>query len=81
MLQNAPGYRAGGAIFVLFDESRREGHPRALPALIVSEKLRGAGPDTQAYTHLNYLATVQDLLGLPRLPGTASAASWASRLA
>ncbi len=69
----APGYRRGGVVFILFDEG--SGDPR-LPALVISPRLRNPGQSIDVpMDHRVYLATVEDLLGLPRLPSTQSAAS------
>lgn len=77
-LMASPGYRNGGVIFVLFDEGS---HGYTLPAWVVSERLRTPGqPDATPYGHVSYLAAVQDLLGLPRLPATAGAPSLAAVL-
>jgi len=73
-LMNSPGYRRGGAIFILFDET--EGRDVTIPALIVSNLVR-RGVDMTLYDHASYLATVEDLLGLPRLPSTQHAVSMA----
>ena len=78
-LMASHGYRAGGAIFVLFDEGGGGRDPSLLPAVVVSERLR-ARPlvDPTPYGHRSYLAAVQDLLGLPRLPGTVGVSSMAT---
>jgi hypothetical protein len=73
-LMNSPGYRRGGAIFILFDET--EVRDVTIPALIVSNLVR-RGVDMTLYDHASYLATVEDLLGLPRLPSTQHAVSMA----
>lgn len=72
----SPGYRAGGAIFILFDE----GHLRILdaganiPAIVVSDRLvlPGYVTDTR-FDHRSYLATIEDIFGLDRLPTTVDA--------
>jgi len=73
----SPGYKAGGAIFILFDEgSTRYVASADLPVLVVSPNLVTAPYQTEtAFDHRSYLATVEDILGLPRLPATASATS------
>jgi phosphatidylinositol-3-phosphatase len=73
-LMSSPGYRRGGAIFIMFDET--EGNETTIPALIVSNLVR-RGVNTTLFDHSSYLATVEDLLGLPRLPSTQNAVSMA----
>lgn len=70
------GYRDGGALFILFDE----GYLRILdaganiPAIVVSERLRERPLTTDTrFDHRSYLATVQDIFGLPRLDTTEDA--------
>lgn len=80
-LMASPGYRAGGVIFILFDEGGGGRDPTLLPAVVVSERLRSRPlADPTPYGHRSYLAAVQDILGLPRLPGTQGVASMASML-
>jgi len=68
-LMNTPGYRRGGAIFILFDET--EGLERQIPAILISPLAKNQGSAvTTLYDHRSYLATLQDLLGVPRLPLT-----------
>jgi hypothetical protein len=64
-------YKNGGIIFITWDEAEgRNGDAKdQVPMIIVSEKLVSAGfKSAKAYSHKSYLATVEDLLGLPRLP-------------
>ncbi len=64
-------YRNGGILFITWDEGEgRNGDSKdQVPMIIVSEKIVSAGyRSSTAYSHLSYLATVEDLLGLPRLP-------------
>ncbi len=75
-IMSSPGYLAGGAIFILFDES--EGGESTMPAIVISESLKAPGtPDNTRYDHTSYLAGVQDLLGLPRLATTVGVPSLA----
>jgi phosphatidylinositol-3-phosphatase len=67
MIQSSPGYQAGGVIFVLFDEN--EGGASSMPAIVISQALNQVS-DSTPYDHRSYLAGVQDLLGLQRLPAT-----------
>jgi phosphatidylinositol-3-phosphatase len=72
----SPGYKNGGVLFILFDEGyiRVLGAEANLAAIIVSERLakRPAKSNTR-FDHRSYLATVQDIFGLPRLPTTRDA--------
>lgn len=73
------GYHNGGAIFILFDES--DTGSDLLPAVVISDRLRTHPMvDTTPYTHRSYLAGMQDLLGLPRLPSTVGVTSMAGML-
>ena len=65
-----------GAIFVLFDEgnSRAPGATAALPTLVISEQIDQAHRTlATAFDHRSYLATVEDIFGLGRLPSTTGA--------
>lgn len=74
----SPGYQRGGVVFILFDEGDGDSQ---LGALIVSPLLKRPGePFTPTIGHASYLATVEDLLGLPRLPAVADAPSMAGLL-
>jgi len=74
----SPGYQRGGVVFILFDEGAGSSQ---LGALIVSPLLRRPGVAYEGPAgHKTYLATVEDLLGLPRLPAVAGEASMASLL-
>jgi hypothetical protein len=74
----SPGYRNNGAIFILWDEG---GGPFGIPsgqanvaALVLSPVLVSPGFQSSVrYDHTSYLATVEDILGLPRLATTADA--------
>jgi hypothetical protein len=75
----SPGYQSGGAIFILFDEGSLNlsyllGTPQNLAAIVISPKLVSPGfQSNTAYNHKSYLATVEDILDLPRLATTMSA--------
>jgi hypothetical protein len=69
-------FKQGGVIFLTWDEA--EGHLTndmkddgdRIPMIVISPKLKSKGFTTdKAYTHANYLATMEDLFGLPRLGG------------
>jgi phosphatidylinositol-3-phosphatase len=74
----SPGYQNGGAIFILTDEgsTRYLGASADLPVIVVSPNLFTTPyQTTTALDHRSYLATVEDILGLPRLPNTVGATS------
>jgi hypothetical protein len=63
-------YKAGGVIFITWDEAEgRDGRSGdQIPMIIVSPRIKAAGFVSQvAYSHKSYLATIEDMLGLPRL--------------
>ena len=64
-------YQANGVIFLTWDEAEGRsgtGSTDKIPMIVISPKLKGAKmKSTTAYTHKSYLATVEDLLMLPRL--------------
>jgi acid phosphatase len=69
----SPAYQNGGAIFILFDEGslRMLGSAADLPTIVMSPNLVSPGfvSDT-FYDHRSYLATVEDIFRMPRLPTT-----------
>lgn len=70
------GYRSGGVIFVLFDEGymRWGGAGANVAALVISPRLVDPHYTTDTrFDHRSYLATVEDIFGLPRLPTTEGA--------
>jgi hypothetical protein len=75
------GYKNGGVIFVTWDEAegRNGDDPDLIPMIVISKNLKSVGfRSSVAYTHSSYLATVEDLLGLPRLATVTSEASMKS---
>ena len=82
-LMASPGYREGGAIFLLWDEGDTDAsyaasyvwhRPQNVPFILISENLVAPGfASNTAYGHDSYLATVEDAFGLPRLPTTVDA--------
>lgn len=75
---NSDGYKAGGVLFITWDESegRNGDDPDQIPMIILSPKLKQVGmTSATAFTHSSYLATVEELLGLPRLATVTSATS------
>jgi phosphatidylinositol-3-phosphatase len=70
-------YQNGGVIFVLFDEGHlRIGRAEAnLATIVISPNLVSQPYVTSTrFDHRSYLATVEDIFGLPRLPTTEGAA-------
>ena len=70
------GFTSGGILFITWDESeaRNGDDPDKIPMIILSPRVKQAGMTSgTAYTHSSYLATVEDLLGLPRLATVTSA--------
>jgi hypothetical protein len=64
------GYMAGGILFITWDEAEgRNGDDKdKIPMIILSPRIKSAGmTSSTAYTHSSYLATVEDVLSLPRL--------------
>ncbi len=69
------GFKAGGVLFITWDEAEgRNGHdPDQIPMIVVSTKIKQAGMTSNtAFTHSSYTATIEDMLGLPRLPAVGS---------
>jgi hypothetical protein len=68
-IMQSPGYTRGGVVFIIFDETA--GTDANIPAIMISPLARANGtPYATLMDHRTYLATVQDLMGLQRLPGT-----------
>ena len=69
-IMKSAAYKNGGVIFITWDEAEgRNGNSKEqVPMIVVSERIKSTGfQSAKAYTHKSYLATVEDLLGLPRL--------------
>jgi phosphatidylinositol-3-phosphatase len=69
-------FKAGGVIFLTWDEAeaRNGDDPDQVPMIVISPKIKSAGfTSNKPYTHASYLATVEDIFGLPRLGEAASA--------
>jgi hypothetical protein len=63
-------YQNGGVIFLTWDEAEgRSGHSKdQIPMIVISENLKTKPFSSNTpHSHRSYLATVEDLLGLPRL--------------
>ncbi len=70
------GWKAGGILFITWDEAEgRSGRdPDQIPMIVISPDIKQAGMTSATmFTHASYLATIEDLLGLPRLPTVTSA--------
>ncbi len=64
------GFKANGILFITWDEAEGRNGDDAdkIPMIVLSPRVKQAGmTSTTAYTHSSYLATIEDLLGLPRL--------------
>ncbi|CAN5620986.1 N/A [soil metagenome] len=64
-------FQANGILLITWDEAegRNNDSKSQVPMIVVTPKLKGKGfKTTTKYDHKSYLATVEDLLGLPRLP-------------
>lgn len=72
----SPGYKNGGAIFVLFDEGslRILGAEADLATIVISPNLVEPGYSTDTrFDHRSYLATIEDIFGMPRIVTTKAA--------
>jgi hypothetical protein len=69
------GFKANGILFITWDEDEG-GNNEKIPMITLSPRVKQVGmtADT-AFTHASYLATVEDLLGLPRLATVTSTPS------
>jgi hypothetical protein len=70
------GYKAGGVLFITWDEAEgRGGDDKDLvPMIILSPRLKpGMKTSATAFTHSSYTATIEALLGLPTLPAVSGA--------
>jgi hypothetical protein len=64
------GYTAGGVLFITWDEAegRNGDDPDQIPMIVLSPRIKMAGmTSATAFTHSSYTATIEDLLGMPRL--------------
>jgi len=64
------GYKNGGVIFLTWDEAegRSNNSKTQIPMIVISPRLKSAGMKVNtAFTHSSYLATIEDMFGLPRL--------------
>jgi hypothetical protein len=75
-LQASPGYQNDGAIFIMFDEgsTRILGAGADLPTIVLSPRLVSKGfVSNTRYDHRSYVATMEDIFKMPRLPTTVDA--------
>lgn len=75
-IQASDAYKKGGAIFILFDEGylRFAGGGADLPTIVASPNLVSPGYVAETtFDHRSYLATVEDIFGMPRLSTTVDA--------
>lgn len=75
-IQASPGYQNGGALFLMFDEGsvRILGASADLPTILLSPKLVSPTYHSQTtFDHASYVATMEDIFGLPRLATTMNA--------
>jgi acid phosphatase len=72
----SPSYINGGTIFILWDEAQgRNGNSGdQIPMIVVNEKIKAFKTNTK-YSHLSFLATLEDMMGLPRLATVQNEAS------
>jgi hypothetical protein len=72
---DSPTFKAGGVIFLTWDEAKGRPNPSGgtnsadqVPMIIISPKIKSPGfTSNKPYNHASYLATMEDLFGLPRL--------------
>lgn len=72
MIQTSAQYKAGGAIFITYDESENGDHPIGMIALSPFVTTPGKASSVQ-YSHSSTLATVEEIFGLPKLRAAATA--------
>jgi hypothetical protein len=75
---SSQAYQQRGVVFITWDEAegRNGDDPDQIPMIVVSPMLPFTGAhfeSSSAYDHASYTATVEDLLGLPRLAKVAQA--------
>jgi hypothetical protein len=71
-------FRSGGVLFITWDEAEgRHGDSKdQIPMIVVAPNIAHAGlTASTSYSHKSYLATVEDMLGLPRLDTVRTEAS------
>lgn len=69
----SPAFKANGILFITWDTAAgRNGPQSRVPMIIVSPKIKSGFRSSKRYDHKSYLATVEDLLGMPRLATVAN---------
>ena len=77
----SPGYQANGVLFITWDEAegRNGDDDKKIPMIVISKRIKSAGiTSATVYDHGSYLASVEELFGLPRLPAVATVPSMVS---
>ncbi len=71
---SSEGFQNGGVLFITWDEAEgRTGDTDRIPMIVLSPRIKTAGmTSATSMNHGAYLATVEDMLGLPRLDTVAS---------
>ena len=72
MITSSPSWKAGSVLFITWDEDDGSADNRVLTIVVRPD--RGRSVSSAAYTHYSLLATIEGLLGLPRLGNAATAA-------
>jgi hypothetical protein len=70
------GYKNGGVLFIVWDEAEgRNGNSNSqIPMIVISPRIKNPGMTSNtAFTHGSYLATIEDMFSLPRLPTVTAA--------
>jgi hypothetical protein len=70
MILASPAWQAGGTLFVTWDEGT--GSDNRVATLVLAPKAAGR-TSARPYDHYSLLATMEDLMGLPRLGKAAGA--------
>jgi len=71
---DSDGFKNGGVLFLTWDEAEGRGNdPDQIPMIVLSPRVKQAGMTSSTpMNHGSYLATVEDMLGLARLPKVAT---------
>jgi len=72
----SPIYKAGGVVFLCWEEAegRNGNDPDQVPMIVISPKLKSVGFQTSTkLSHAGYLATIEEIFGLPKLGAAATA--------
>lgn len=67
---DSDGFKNGGVLFITWDEAegRNNDDKDKIPMILLSPRVKQVGmTSATAYTHSSYLATIEDMLSLPRL--------------